>query len=220
MKRVAIPTILVLVLIFGVTAIAKAQTTGGQTTGGTTTGGSTSGGSTTGGQSSLTGGNINTGLDLGFDTNIENQRDAGGFAGVDEDALQNGGFVGAANSTGAGGGQGAGGRGAAGLRGQAAGANTSFEVIRSGLRTPLVNRIQFLPPSALQRESHFQSTLARLNLPKPATSTYNVRISNGTAVVTGSISSPNEAKRVIQMLRLEPGVYRIDNQLTPATPRN
>ena len=133
---------------------------------------------------------------------------------------------------GGGGGLGGGG-GAGGINGGFDGAGplgggteNGFQVTRRSVRARLVPQINVRPVPGAQIASRFQNRLARQPAPQLAgppfpnqafTSTaapsVNVRVENRTAILTGYVNSPAERDRWERQLRLEPGVYRIVNQI-------
>lgn len=87
-----------------------------------------------------------------------------------------------------------------------------FEVLRSSVRANL--RPQFASPTVtpVQIQNRFQQTIRRL--PSMTTDGNGVTISivGTTATITGVVGSESESNRIQRQLRLQPGVYRIDNQ--------
>jgi BON domain len=98
-----------------------------------------------------------------------------------------------------------------GIGGFGQGSQGTFQVTRSSLRFPLTNQINFKAATNDQVVSRFQSRVNRNSaLPK---SGFNVSVSNGVATVTGEVDSSTAAALIESQLRLEPGIYKIDNQL-------
>jgi osmotically-inducible protein OsmY len=64
----------------------------------------------------------------------------------------------------------------------------------------------------MQVAQRFQSNFATLARTNPNAGTVNIRVDNGTAVVSGSVVSEDAKNHIVSMLRLEPGIYRIDDQ--------
>ena len=160
-------------------------------------------------------------LDFGGAPDMRNQ----GFVGATAPGIMESGFVGAGSQTfgelaeGAtfGGGvndgnsssipSGSGGGGAGGFNGTNAGGS----VIRSNLRTRL--RPAFVAPVIPSRviEGSFNSNLSRQPTAQSLMGRYQVTIQNKTAFVIGVVDTRADADRLIRQLRLQPGVYRIDD---------
>ena len=105
-----------------------------------------------------------------------------------------------------------GGGGAAGFQG--IGNSLFFQVQRQGLRTRLSRN--FISRTLIQGPivgPRFVSTLARIPQTRAIPNTYKVTVANKTATISGSVSSQSQADQIVRQLRLEPGVYRINNQL-------
>jgi hypothetical protein len=157
-----------------------------------------------------------------------------GFVGATAPGVQSLGFVGAASeATGpplapdatfgggvngnSSGGAGGGGRAGAFGGGQqgfgAAQSQNGFSVTRRNLRARLVPDIgaRAIAPEAIAYR--FQDSLSRLPQTQFSSAQYQISIANRTATVTGFAPSQPEADRIIRQLRLQPGVYQIDNQL-------
>ncbi len=133
--------------------------------------------------------------------------------------------VAGSSNSGGGGGRavtGAAGRGAQRGQGLQAGGATN-NIIRRSLRTRLVPRIEVRTPvSAQQVSSRFQLRLGQSPLLENGADGIQVRVENSTAYLTGFVGSLEERARVERMARLEPGIYRIDNQIEvqPRTDRS
>ena len=106
--------------------------------------------------------------------------------------------------SGAGGGGGAGGFGAI---------NGGGSVIRSSLRTRL--RPSFTAPRIAPQviEGNFYNNIARQPSAQSLVGRYQVFVENKSATVVGTVNTRAEADRLIRQLRLQPGIYEIDNQL-------
>lgn len=93
------------------------------------------------------------------------------------------------------------------------GAESFFEVTRGSIRTRIVPGFTVSRRvTGVEVSSRFQQRMARL----PATrdlSGYQIRMDGRTAVLTGTVASEQEKNRIVRMARLEPGVYKIDNQI-------
>jgi len=107
----------------------------------------------------------------------------------------------------------AGGRGGnANRQGLQAGSGNS--VIRRSLRTRLVPRITVSVPVTPELvASRFQQRLANNPVTRADFQGVQVRLDNKTAVLTGQVRTPDIKARIESMARLEPGIYRIDNQI-------
>lgn len=116
-------------------------------------------------------------------------------------------------TTGGGGGFGGGARGnqARGGQGLQAGNNV---IIRKSLRTRLSSRIVLASPSSSRQvSSRFQQRLTRIPTTDLASQGVQVRVENKIAYLTGVVGSTQERNRVERMARLEPGIYKIQNQI-------
>ncbi len=185
-----------------------------------------------GGQISDTG---DANLDLSESLAIEISPDTRnqGFVGATAPRIQEFGFVGAASdnsgpplSEGAtfgggvndsvGGGGGGGARGTAAGAGQgfgAAGAENGFTVIRSNLRTRLKPSYTYPTVSSAAISSRFNNRFYRLPEAENFAGQFSVSIQNRTATISGAVRTQQESDQIVRQLRLEPGVYSIDNQL-------
>ncbi len=179
---------------------------------------------------------FNTNLDLGLTPiSIQDNRNSG-FVGPTAASLRQTGFVGPSSLSISGGQTGtnqagqtgaartttATNRGASGLVGTpglggrvggafgATGGQSTFQVNRSSVRTPLTNLIQAPIKPGNQVAAEFMDRVVR-NAAIPQ-SGYTVSVQNRKATVTGRLTKA-EADRVIRQLNLQPGVYKIDNQL-------
>jgi hypothetical protein len=167
-------------------------------------------------------------LDIGFLDDTRNQ----GFVGATAPGIQGFGFVGAAsdnsgpplaegatfgggvNETGGGGG-GGGARGNAG-QGQGFGPaqdQNGFTVIRRNLRAQLRPRYEVTRVSPAEISSRFNNRFYRLPESDAFAGKFSISIENRTATINGAVQSQEESDRIVRQLRLEPGVYRINNQL-------
>lgn len=176
-------------------------------------------------------------LDLGGDReDVRNQ----GFVGATADRSQEQGFVGAATSSsgppladgatfgggvnggtsgGLGGNRGnfaAGGgfgQGGFGQQGFGASSQNGVQVIRRNLRGRLVPRFSSPVVSSNQLSERFLQRLSRQ--PSTAATGGDIRISieNKTATLTGFVDSTEQRDQIERQLRLEPGVYQIENRI-------
>lgn len=96
-----------------------------------------------------------------------------------------------------------------------AGSSMAFAIPRGGVRAGITNRIAIERPTNTAVGQRFQGRLART----PAAQSLDLRgisltINGGTAIVSGQVASQEDAERIVRQLRLEPGIFRIDNRLT------
>ncbi len=108
-----------------------------------------------------------------------------------------------------------GGRGAG--AGQATAQQNGFEVARRGLRTRINPQIVVnnrMTPA--QHSTEMRQRLARIPAVAELAANINVSIQGTTAVLTGTVATEDERERIIRMTRLEPGIFRIDDQITIA----
>ena len=173
-------------------------------------------------------------LDLSESLGIEISPDTRnqGFIGATAPGIQEFGFVGAASensgpplaegATFGGGVNDSGGSGGGGARGTAAGggqgfgpagAQNGFTVIRRNLRTRLRPRYDARQVSPGEISSRFNNRFYRLPESDNFAGQFTVAVANRRATVTGAVNSQQESDRIVRQLRLEPGVYSIDNQL-------
>lgn len=177
---------------------------------------------------------FNTSLDLGLTPiTIQDNRNSG-FVGPTAASLRQSGFVGpsslsisgaqqtgtnqtgtarttnTATNRGASGLVGTPGLGGVGGAFGATGSQPTFQVNRSAVRTPLTNMINAPIKPGNQVAAEFMDRVVR-NAAIPQ-SGYTVSVQNRKATVTGRLTKA-EADRVIRQLNLQPGVYKIDNQL-------
>ena len=87
-----------------------------------------------------------------------------------------------------------------------------FEINRSNVRSIL--RPSFASPQIVgeQVASRFQNRIVRQPDMNADGANVQISISNRTATMQGFVQSAQEADRIERQLRLEPGVYRIDNR--------
>ena len=133
---------------------------------------------------------------------------ATGFVGPTSELFEEGGAAGSGAGR-------TGGAGGPGAPGPGTGEQNGFVVTRQGIRS----RVRPAFRRAFPVDGNFVSTrfANRMRL-QPSTRAYgeNVRVNvqNRTAVLSGFVRSREEADRIIRQLRLEPGVYRIDNRMS------
>jgi hypothetical protein len=216
---------------------------GGGTTGGTsqgTTGGTSGGGAASNSSQPL---NLDNQLNITPTTPTAVDERNQGFIGPNAQQIITQGFVGAStqlsgaqpadgtsfgggvNTQGAGAGGGVGGSqglratGAAGglgrnamggLGGFGGGATAG---VRRNVRNRLVNQVQVNRVPAAEVAQRFTTRLDRIPLAVNAGNDVKIALENGTAVLIGSVPSSEAASRIERQLRLEPGVYKIDNRL-------
>ena len=85
--------------------------------------------------------------------------------------------------------------------------------VRRNVRNRLVNQVQVnrVPPAEVAQR--FSTRLDRIPLVAGVATGVEIAVENGTAVLTGTVPSVEAANKLERQLRLEPGVYRIDNRL-------
>lgn len=92
------------------------------------------------------------------------------------------------------------------------------QIPRGGVRARLVNRVGGVRPTGQfvreRVESRFLQTPA---LQSSSLAGVSISVDNGTATLTGVASSQEIADRLVRQLRLEPGVYKVDNRLSVAS---
>ena len=86
-------------------------------------------------------------------------------------------------------------------------------VMRRSIRARLRPSFYAPRPSAQQVSTRFNSRFVRQPGSQIVGSGYTVRVENRTATLTGMVNSRTDSERLVRQLRLEPGVYRIVNQL-------
>ena len=133
-----------------------------------------------------------------------------GFVGADSQP-----FAATGGATGGNAGRAGAGGQARGQTGQpGTGQQNGFVVTRRSVRSRVRSAVPTLPINGEFVSTRFQNRMQR----QPSTSGFGqnvqVNVQNRTAVVSGSVQSAAEADRIIRQLRLEPGVYRIENQLS------
>lgn len=146
--------------------------------------------------------------------------------------VNNSGTQAAAGGGGGGGVNGGFGGGGGGQGTLGAGTENGFQVIRQSIRTRLVPLINVAPVPGEQVVSRFQNRIARQPVPQTSGPPFsnqaffnggapsvNVQIQDRTAFLTGFVGSAAERDRWERQLRLEPGVYRIVNQIEVAPTR-
>ena len=93
-----------------------------------------------------------------------------------------------------------------------AGQVKGFEIFRSNVRANL--RPQFSSPqvSGYQVADRFQNRIRRIPSMGNDAAGVQISITDQTATIQGFVGSAEESQRIERQLRLEPGVYRINNQ--------
>lgn len=110
-------------------------------------------------------------------------------------------IIGSANATGGGGGFG--------------GANGVVTTItRRSVRARLRPSFYAPRPSDQTVSNRFQSRFVRQPGSNLVGNGYSVNVQNRTAFVTGTVNSQMDSERIVRQLRLEPGVYKVVNQLS------
>jgi hypothetical protein len=187
----------------------SAQTRGGSTTGGSTTGGNTGGGSAAAGTGGATAGafsgqpgNTQAG-EIGRSS--DRQFTDTGAAG------QGGGRTG-----GLGGGRGFGGFGGmgglGGLGGNMFGAGntaSSKPTVRTRLAGPVDIPVEMRAASQFRTQQQVQATAAQRFVRG-----YSASHQNGVATISGTVGTEKERRMAELLLKLEPGVRRVENQIT------
>ena len=158
-----------------------------------------------------------------------------GFVGATGTRIQQNGFVGPPGETsgapladgasfgggtnGAGGGGGGGGGGSGGGGGNnrnsgfgGPGQEKGFQVFRSSVRANLRPRFSFPQVNGSQVADRFQNRIRRIPHMGNDGAGVQISISNRTATIQGFVGSAEERDRIERQLRLEPGVYRINDQ--------
>ena len=160
---------------------------------------------------------------LRLEFEIEDRRNQG-FVGPTAPGIEELGFVGPANPNNTLGGLGedrfVGGGTNAGLGGRAATTpnaqlqENGFTVVRQGIRARL--RPSFSSPQMPSAvvESRFQSRMSRQPVVRNLGTGMSVRMNGRTAVLSGVVGSEAERQIMKRQLRLEPGVYRIEDNTT------
>jgi hypothetical protein len=164
--------------------------------------------------------------DNAVNINVTDDQRNQGFVGATSIDVQEGGFIGVssessgsapaegANFGGGVNGSGGGNRGAAGRNaGFGAGNANGFVVSRRSLRAKVRPRFSFTPVSPQQVSNRFNNSFYRLPQSQNFSGQYQVSVQNRKATVTGAVSTQADMDKVIRQLRLQPGVYSIDNQL-------
>jgi hypothetical protein len=91
--------------------------------------------------------------------------------------------------------------------------NNATAGVRRNVRNRLVNQVQVNRVPAAEVAQRFTTRLDRIPLAVNAGNDVKIALEKGTAVLTGSVPSSEAASRIERQLRLEPGVYKIDNRL-------
>ena len=92
------------------------------------------------------------------------------------------------------------------------------EVIRRSIRAKLRTSFYAPRPSGQQMSTRFNNRFVRQPGSQTVGTGYSVRVENRKATLTGMVSTAADSARLVRQLRLEPGVYKIDNQLQIANP--
>lgn len=153
---------------------------------------------------------------------IDDLRNENGFVGRTRDRIETQGFVGptrdgiqsvsGASNTG-GGGRNLGGTGGGGFGGFG-GTQQGFTITRSAIRARVRPNFSFpsIPSQVIQ--DNFERRIQRLpNLRTPTPQRIKVSMDGTTATLTGSASTQEAIDNMVGQLRMEPGIYRIVNQV-------
>ncbi|MFT5304158.1 MAG: hypothetical protein ACI87E_002650 [Mariniblastus sp.] len=97
-----------------------------------------------------------------------------------------------------------------------AGAQNGFSVTRRNVRARIRPRFYAPQRSPNQVVSQFQNRFISQPGSTIAPESYTIRVENKTAFLSGAVRNQAESQRLVRQLRLEPGVYKIDNQLQVA----
>ncbi len=135
-------------------------------------------------------------------------------------------FGGGVNTQGGGGAGGRGGGGALGAQGlrSTGGAmgrntglggfgNTNTAGVRRSVRNRLVNQVQVNRTPSAEVARRFSSRIDRIPTIAGLSDSVQISLVNGTATLTGNVPTAEAANKLERQLRLEPGVYKIDNRL-------
>lgn len=94
------------------------------------------------------------------------------------------------------------------------GAQNGFEVFRGGgLRTTWTMNFTTPKVEPAKVVADFNSSYRNLPVSQGSSQGHKIELVDTTAIVTGTVSTREEADRLINQLRLQPGVYKIDNRL-------
>jgi hypothetical protein len=155
---------------------------------------------------------------IGVSTQLTGGQPAAGasFGGGSNTGTGGGGGAGGGRTT-TGGANNALGLGGIGGRNVGGGANSlgnSNQITRRSLRNRLSNQIavERIQPAVIS--NRFQSRLDRLPSTTGVFEGVQIQLSSGTAMISGIVESAEVANRIERQLRLEPGVYRIENRLS------
>ncbi len=220
----------------GGTAFDTSGQTAGQTSTQTPTTNDTSGGQQTGNIGAQPDGDVDPVDAVKLETSDDTRNQ--GFVGSTATRVTEFGFVGASSETsgpplaegatfgggvntggaagGAGGGRGAAGGGQIGQGFGGAGTQNGFSVTRQSLRARLVPSFSAPVVSSAEVADRFNASFARLPESLIMSGQYQVSVNNRTATITGFVPTRADSDRLVRQLRLQPGIYKIDNQLQVA----
>lgn len=153
---------------------------------------------------------------------IEDLRNENGFIGRTRERIETQGFVGptreaiqaVSGSSGAGGGGAGGNFGRGGFGTAFGGAQQGFTITRSSVRARVRPNFSFpsIPTQVVQ--DNFQRRIQRLpNLRTTTPQRIKVSMDGTTATLTGTASNQEAVDNMVGQLRMEPGIYRIINQV-------
>ena len=219
---------------FGTTGSTGTST--GQTSTQTPTTNNTTGGQQTGNIGAQPDGNVDPVDAVILETSADTRNQ--GFIGSTATRVTELGFVGASSETsgpplaeggtfgggvnaggaagGAGGGRAAGGGGQIGQGFGGAGTQNGFSVTRQSLRARLVPSFSAPVVSSAEVADRFNASFSRLPESLNMSGQYQVSVNNRTATITGFVPSRADSDRLVRQLRLQPGIYKIDNLLQVA----
>lgn len=92
-------------------------------------------------------------------------------------------------------------------------AQNGVTITRRSIRAKLRPNFSAPQVSGLQIVSRFNDHFYRQPNSQYVTGQYSINIQNRTAILEGNIASREQMDRLVRQLRLEPGVYKIDNRL-------
>lgn len=140
-----------------------------------------------------------------------------GFVGAPAEAnglAEGASFGGGANDSSPVVGGGGGGRGGQGAGGFTPAQRIGTEIPRRGVRAKLRPSFYAPRPSGAVVSNRFQSRFLRQPGSGLVGNGYSISVQNRTAFVSGTVNSSVDSERIVRQLRLEPGVYRVVNQLS------
>jgi hypothetical protein len=104
-------------------------------------------------------------------------------------------------------------RGLGGSQFGMAGNQNFFEVTRGALRGAVQLDFEYPEFTNTQVVNQFATSFSRLPETRSFTGQYQVTVNDKKATVTGWVGSKADSDRLIAQLRLQPGIYEIENNL-------